>query len=421
MKVSNSVISREQAELIILSVLPSRANDLARLAVLRQSQSTPVITVIGKYNHGKSRLLNELIGSDAFAVADKRETTTLSEYIHEGVRWLDAPGLDADVASEDDQHAEQAVWLKSDIRLVVHAAKEGELDSAEKDFIELLLADSEKTKRQTLFVLSQIDQLSDEAELEAITKVIQAQVPNASFHTVSATRHRQGVEENKQLFIERSGIPTLKKFLDSALAQVSAAREYETKQRFEALTAELSELQAQQVKRAQQLQEKQVQQRLDFDAGLSLALDKVAEDLEEVLAQSGVDYSLVPDATEDIFNLTAGKLERSRLQIAYSRAIKHLSAYLVKQGVIGLPSEQRVAASGLNTVMVAVLGVSVKYRKDLRRLFFEPAGRARLQKDFTHYYELSDERVALEQHIVETKEALQATEKALAALVFLES
>lgn len=413
--------AREQAESTILSVLPSRANELARLAALNNGKSSPVITVIGKYNHGKSRLLNELIGSDAFAVADKRETVTLSEHVHQGVRWLDAPGLDADVASQDDKHAEEATWLKSDIRLVVHAAKEGELDSAEKDLIELLLTDSEKTRRQTLFVLSQIDQLTDDSELVAITKVIQAQIPNIVLHKVSATRHRQGQDENKNLFVERSGIPTLKEALDQALKQVPAAREHEINMLFNELKTELFNLRSRHSEVATQLQEKQTQQRQEFDKGLINALDKVAADLDEVLVTSGIDHSLVPDATEDIFKITAGKLERSRLQVAYSRACKHLSAYLIKHGVIGLPSEQRVAAAGLNNVMVAVLGVSVKYRKDLHRMFFETAGRERLQKDFTHYYELSDDRVALEQEIADTKAAMYRAKKALKGLEVLES
>jgi hypothetical protein len=41
----------------------------------------------------------------AFSVADRRETVALAECLHEGVCWLDAPGLDADVHTEDDDHA----------------------------------------------------------------------------------------------------------------------------------------------------------------------------------------------------------------------------------------------------------------------------------------------------------------------------
>ncbi|WP_404989833.1 GTPase [Caballeronia sp. LZ029] len=51
---------------------------MARLDILLGHEE-PIVTVIGKYNHGKSRLLNELIGQEAFAVADRRETVKLSE------------------------------------------------------------------------------------------------------------------------------------------------------------------------------------------------------------------------------------------------------------------------------------------------------------------------------------------------------
>lgn len=88
--------TREQAIHDVVCVLPNRADDLARLETLLENGEA-IVTVIGKYNHGETRLLNELIGRDTFAVADRRETVRLSDSVDEGVRWLDAPGLDADV------------------------------------------------------------------------------------------------------------------------------------------------------------------------------------------------------------------------------------------------------------------------------------------------------------------------------------
>ncbi|MBX7021528.1 hypothetical protein EX238_25350, partial [Providencia rettgeri] len=58
----------------VLAGLPQRRGDLDRLRVLRQKEVPHTVTVVGKYNHGKSRLLNELMGSDIFNVADRRET-----------------------------------------------------------------------------------------------------------------------------------------------------------------------------------------------------------------------------------------------------------------------------------------------------------------------------------------------------------
>jgi len=72
---------REQAAHDIASVLPGRTHDLARLQILIDD-SEPVVSVVGKYNHGKSSLLNELLGRDAFAVSDRRETVRLSDSVH---------------------------------------------------------------------------------------------------------------------------------------------------------------------------------------------------------------------------------------------------------------------------------------------------------------------------------------------------
>ncbi len=211
----------------IASVLPNRSSDLERLQNLLKS-CEPVITVIGKYNHGKSRLLNELIGQDTFTVADKRETVRLSNSVQQGVCWLDAPGLDADVGTEDDRHALHAAWLVSDIRLFVHAAKEGELDANELTLLAELRADSERTQRQTIFVLSQVDQLADDGELLHVAEAINAQVPALALNAVSSTRHRKGLEGSKKLLLERSGIPALRAGLNDALAHVPQARAHET-------------------------------------------------------------------------------------------------------------------------------------------------------------------------------------------------
>lgn len=98
----------------------------------------------------------------------------LAHSVHEDVRWLDAPGLDADVASEDDRHAFETVWLHADIRLFVHAAKEGELDARERALLAELLADDKRTARQTLFVLAQADQLADNGELDRVRALTNA-------------------------------------------------------------------------------------------------------------------------------------------------------------------------------------------------------------------------------------------------------
>lgn len=405
----------------VLAVVPGRAHALARLRSLAEQGSRPTVTVVGKYNHGKSRLLNELMGSDVFGVADRRETVALAEYVQPQVRWLDAPGLDADVARADDSHAHQAAWLEADIRLFVHAAKEGELDAAERDLLEVLRADQQRTWRQTLFVLTQVDQLPDDAHLDKVVKAIHAQAPELALHRVSSTRHRQGVEQGKQLLIEKSGIPALQAALRDALAGVPPARQHETDLLFGEILVELQQLQAAGKLRLQELQSLAQQQRQGFDQGLAAVLDKVQNDLQPVLEVSGTDQSMVPDSFENMFKLTAGKRERAHLQIAYSRACIAINAHLVSHGVVGLPLAQQTSVRSLDTVMVAVMGVSVKYRDDLRRIFCQPAGRGRLQQEFAHYFELSPDREALARQTADSEAHLAQAGKALAALRTLEA
>ena len=412
---------RTPAERDILAVVPERGHDLARLRMLADGGRAPVVTVVGKYNHGKSRLLNELIGADAFPVADRRETVAMAERRHRGVRWLDAPGLDADVDSGDDHHARQAAWLESDIRLVVHAAKEGELDADEQALLRALLADGERTRRQTLFVLSQVDQLADDAAQESVARAIGAQVPGVVLHPVSAARHRKGVDEGKRLMIERSGIPALETALAKALDRVSEVRAHEAALIRAEIRARLGSLRAAEGAALRSLREEQARQRRRFDEGLNEVLEALEAEMRAVLDVPGPDESRVPDTAGDRFRMTAGKRERARLQIAYSKACIRISAFLTGHGVIELPSTQQTAVASLNTVLVAVMGVSVKYRADLRRIFCETPGRQRLLREFAHYHEQSSDRVELASRIAAAHAGVAAADKALAALGGIEA
>ncbi|MGE8317438.1 MAG: GTPase [Comamonas sp.] len=408
----------DRAVLDVRAVLPVRAVDLARLRVLAEA-GRPVVSVVGKYNHGKSRLLNELIGSDRFAVADRRETVVLAEHVVEDARWLDAPGLDADVGMADDSYAYHAAWVQADIRLFVHAAREGELDAGERALLQSLHADAKRTQRQTLFVLTQVDQLPDEAHLDQVVKAILGQVPDAAPHPVSATRHRLGVEGAKRLLLEKSGIPALQAVLRSARARVPQARAHETALLTGEIRAELQRLQMATQERREALAGLQGRHRQAFDLGLAAVFDQVQGDLQPVLQVSGTDQALVPDSFANMFKSTAGKQERARLQVAYSHACLAINAHLVRHGVVDLPAAQQTSVRSLDTVMVAVLGVSVKYRDDLRRLFCEPAGRDRLQQEFARYFELSEDRAALARQVVDAEAGIAAAGQALVALRML--
>ncbi|MBS7780947.1 GTPase [Acidovorax sp. CCYZU-2555] len=405
----------------VLPVLPGRAHDLARLRALHAQAGLSTVTVIGKYNHGKSRLLNELMGEDTFAVADKRETTGLNVHVKDSVRWLDAPGLDADVGQDDDRFARQAAWLQSDIRLFVHSAKEGELDAQERSLLQALRADADSTRRQTLLVVSQVDQVADGAQLQQVLGAIGRQAQGMALNAASSTRHRQGVDGGKKLLIERSGIPALRAALDQALRQVPQARAHESAQLKSAMHQELLQREAALGKQNDELLGLQAQQRRQFDQDLGAVFDKARQDLAEVMATPGPDLALRPDTAHDKFRLTAGRMERARVQVAYSKVCIQLNAALTRHGAIELPTAQHTVARSLNSVMVAVLGVSVKYREDLRRMFYDDAGREDLQRDFARYYEISADRQALAARIAQVDGQRAAVRTALQSLRALQA
>ncbi|CAM5190142.1 GTPase Der [Castellaniella denitrificans] len=414
--------SEQQA---VLAVLPRQSREIARLARLSDPASrddAPVVTVVGKYNHGKSRLLNELLGSDAFLVADRRETSTLAACCSGDVRWLDAPGLDADVHSADDTLAEQAVWRCSDVRLFVHAAKGGELDAAERRWLDELCYDAVRSRRSTLFVMTQVDQLADEAQLQDIQDVLRAQLQTLGWgavlatYAVSATRHRRGVQEGKRLLVAKSGLPELQAAIAQAVAEVPAARSHEHALLHAELTNECESCKKAASSALAECRANQCRQRKAFEEDLAAVLDKVSEDLREILLSSGPDRALEPDSFVTMFKVTAGKRERARLQIAYSRACIEIDGVLIKHGVTCLPKAQRVQARSLNSLVVAVMGVSVKYREDLRKIFAEEAGRARLQREFGRYFALSEDQCSLVNRIAQCEADLVACGEALAVL-----
>ena len=414
----NDILGSAQtaAERAILLILPEHISHLERLRVLTTPNRLPTVTAVGKYNHGKSRLLNELLGQDQFSVADKRETITLSSQTHHAVCWLDAPGLDADISLQDDQLALRAIWIESDIRLFVHTAKEGELDGCELDFLKQLRNDEALTQRKTLFVLSQIDQLPGTSELENILKAIGQQAPDTAFHAVSSTRHRQGQTESKQLLVQKSGIPALKDLIADAVTNVPQARAFEAARLFEHFSTELQQQHALRQQRLEALLQRQSEQRHQFDTGLHTVLAKVQTDLLAIINAPGFGNSLTPDYASDQYKLTAAKRERARIQVAYSRACVEIDAFLAGHGVTGLSSGKTPVSGSLYTVMIAVLGISVKHARDLQRIFGSPAGIQQLHEAFTQYFNASTDQVTLAQDIVAAKLQVNVALDAIDAL-----
>ena len=178
-----------------VAAVPTVEPDLRRLNQLHRTADQPLhIAVLGKYNHGKSMLLNALVGTTYFKVADRRETIEISEYEHDGVVWVDTPGLDADPTAKDDQQAQKVALEVADLLFLVHQVTVGELDRYEiKAFMELAKQDRNYRKKMAL-VLTKIDQL-EPAAVGEVERRCRAQLQDEidlrelDVISVSAVRH----------------------------------------------------------------------------------------------------------------------------------------------------------------------------------------------------------------------------------------
>lgn len=200
-------------------------NKIERFNHLQQVDDKPCIAVFGKFNHGKSTLLNALVGQDIFAASDKRETVKNQEFKDEKhqVIWLDTPGLDADVTGKDDFAANKGAFVEADIILMVHNIKAGELDRYEIEHFKRLLETSDSVKK--LLVITQIDQVPDEQNRNQALNKIQQQFPQFELLQTSAVRYQKGIEKNQQQFIELSGIPALSNKIQQLSGLVSQSRQ----------------------------------------------------------------------------------------------------------------------------------------------------------------------------------------------------
>lgn len=195
---------------------------LARLA----DETLPTVVVLGHYNHGKSSLLNALIGEDCFAVSNKRETVNVKAHDHAGIRWVDTPGLDADISGEDDRKALDAASQEADLRVLVHAADLGELDRNEAAMAANLIEEQQASGRAFLLALTRVDKVSAD-DRAAIMAAIQAQAPGASILAVSSHLGVRGRKENKPRLAALGNLDALQAEISQAVKATDAKREAE--------------------------------------------------------------------------------------------------------------------------------------------------------------------------------------------------
>lgn len=192
------------------------------------------IAVAGRMNHGKSSLLNSLIGDDIFNVQDIRETTTNSRYeLFEDVLLVDTPGLDANI--NDDAIANVA-YESSNIILFVHNYNVGDFHKGELEALKRIadFHNSEAFSDRFILVLTGKDAVTDQNDRELIKLKLLKDIKqfcglqNFPIFEVSNTTFMKGKSENKEKLIIYSGIPTLLEYITSKIEELKPLRTKQT-------------------------------------------------------------------------------------------------------------------------------------------------------------------------------------------------
>ncbi len=192
------------------------------------------IAVAGRMNHGKSSLLNSLIGDNIFKVQDIRETTANSRYeLFEDVLLVDTPGLDANI--NDDAIANVA-YESSNIILFVHNYNVGDFHKGELEALKRIadFHNSEAFSDRFILVLTGKDAITDQNDRELIKLKLLKDIKqfcglqNFPIFEVSNTTFMKGKSENKEKLITYSGISTLLEYITSKIEELKPLRTKQT-------------------------------------------------------------------------------------------------------------------------------------------------------------------------------------------------
>lgn len=188
-----------------------------------------VVTCMGLYNHGKSTLLNTLIGdyeNKTFKAADVRETSVNKTFQYGNINFIDTPGLNA--KKNDDKRVMDAV-KESDINLFVHTVTTGEFVKKEIEFLNNVKKHWKNPQEfidRTIFVVSRVDKANNEEDIANTINKMTKQILDifnikSTIISVSAIRYTKGKIENKKLMVKKSNIDILKKLITNLSNELS--------------------------------------------------------------------------------------------------------------------------------------------------------------------------------------------------------
>lgn len=204
------------------------------------------VTCAGVYNSGKSSLLNALTDSEHFQVGDVPTTATIDELTVDGLTYVDTPGLNA---NDMDNATAVKAFKDADLIIFVSNIINGGLNSAEAKYLTALseiLGGKDNLRRQTLFVMSNLHQTSNEQAPE-ISAEHRSNIEKTfgfapeDIMLYDAVTYKTGVSSNQKALINASGIPALKKKISERAKAVAGSTAEITGDRISSSEAALSE------------------------------------------------------------------------------------------------------------------------------------------------------------------------------------
>jgi len=212
---------------------PDDAREFFTLVEEKSTASRPVITVYGIYSHGKSSLINALLGRYAAEVSEEPKTDKPQNYEWRGYTLTDTPGIDAPI--EHTKIAEEQLY-KSEVVLFVVDSSSTSLHQAQDKLVKmaknqqrvcLIVNDRDGCLREPEILVRIKDdfsrKLQDGAKREGFEGNILDLIPILFVNPLTALKAKQ---ENKATLLKGSGISELEQALERFFAALPAGQKW---------------------------------------------------------------------------------------------------------------------------------------------------------------------------------------------------
>lgn len=220
-----------------------------RLQAALRNHNDDVVKIVntGMVSSGKSSLYNLLTDNaieERFPTGAARTTTNADAYQYKNMEYIDTPGID--VRDSDDEIAYKTV-MGADIVLMIHNIKTGPLTRSESDWLSRIaqgMNGAEMCKRRIVFICTWKDtREKDEGYKEIIddvkNMVFEAVGTEIQFFDVSIKKYLDGIQKNKEVLCQKSGVIDLKDFIENFARQYAQIKSELSLQALQQIAAEV--------------------------------------------------------------------------------------------------------------------------------------------------------------------------------------